>query len=47
MDFYHERYVPNNQVFVVVGDVKTQPVLDRSGEAIRRHAPGPRNVYRR
>ena len=29
IDFYHERYVPNNQVFVVVGDVKTQEVLDR------------------
>ncbi len=28
IDFYHERYVPNNQVFVVVGDVKTQAVLD-------------------
>ena len=23
IDFYHERYVPNNQIFVVVGDVKT------------------------
>ncbi|MGD0901140.1 MAG: pitrilysin family protein, partial [Thermoguttaceae bacterium] len=29
IDFYHERYVPNNQIFVVVGDVKTQEVLDR------------------
>ena len=28
IDFYHERYVPNNQVFVVVGDVDTQHVLD-------------------
>jgi zinc protease len=28
IDFYHERYVPNNQIFVVVGDVKTQDVLD-------------------
>ena len=28
IDFYHERYVPNNQVFVVVGDVDTQQVLD-------------------
>jgi zinc protease len=28
IDFYHERYVPNNQIFVVVGDVKTQQVLD-------------------
>jgi len=29
IDFYRERYVPNNQVFVVVGDVKTQDVLDQ------------------
>jgi len=28
IDFYRERYVPNNQVFVVVGDVNTQEVLD-------------------
>ena len=28
-DFYHERYVPNNQIFVVVGDVKTPAVLDQ------------------
>ncbi len=28
IDFYRERYVPNNQVFVVVGDVDTQQVLD-------------------
>jgi len=28
IDFYRERYVPNNQVFVVVGDVSTQEVLD-------------------
>ncbi len=28
IDFYHERYVPNNQIFVVVGDVNTQEVLD-------------------
>lgn len=27
IDFYHERYVPNNQYFVVVGDVKTNAVL--------------------
>lgn len=29
IDFYRKRYVPNNQVFVVVGDVKTQVVLDQ------------------
>jgi len=28
IDFYHERYVPNNQVFVVVGDVQTEKVMD-------------------
>jgi zinc protease len=28
IDFYHQRYVPNNQIFVVVGDVNTQKVLD-------------------
>jgi len=27
IDFYRERYVPNNQVFVVVGDVETEEVL--------------------
>ena len=32
IDFYHQRYVPNNQVFVVVGDVKTQEVLDAVAE---------------
>ncbi len=29
VDFYHERYVPNNQVFTVVGNVKTKDVLDQ------------------
>lgn len=29
IDFYRERYIPNNQIFVVVGDVKTQDVLDQ------------------
>ncbi len=28
IDFYRQRYVPNNQIFVVVGDVDTQKVLD-------------------
>lgn len=28
IDFYRQRYVPNNQVFVVVGDVDTRHVLD-------------------
>ncbi|HUT94260.1 MAG TPA: pitrilysin family protein [Thermoguttaceae bacterium] len=39
IDFYRERYVPNNQVFVVVGDVSAQAVLD---EAARRWAGTPR-----
>lgn len=33
VDFYHERYVPNNQVFVVVGDVKTDEVLAQVAKA--------------
>ena len=36
IDFYRERYVPNNQVFVVVGDVDTQEVLD----AVAQHYAG-------
>lgn len=28
IDFYRERYIPNNQVFVVVGDVRTEQVLE-------------------
>ena len=28
IDFYHSRYIPNNQIFVVVGDVNTAAVLD-------------------
>ena len=39
IDFYRERYVPNNQVFVVVGDVGTQEVLD---EVARQWAGTPR-----
>jgi len=35
IDFYRRRYVPNNQVFVVVGDVKSQEILD---EVARRWA---------
>jgi zinc protease len=39
VDFYRQRYVPNNQVFVVVGDVQTQAVLD---EIDRHWADTPR-----
>ncbi|MGQ9912870.1 MAG: M16 family metallopeptidase [Thermogutta sp.] len=35
IDFYHSRYVPNNQVFVVVGDVKTDEVVARIAECYR------------
>ncbi|MBN2022814.1 MAG: insulinase family protein [Pirellulales bacterium] len=40
VDFYRERYVPNNQIFVVVGDVKTPEVLDRVAQAF---ADSPRS----
>jgi zinc protease len=39
IDFYRQRYVPNNQVFVVVGDVDTQEVLD---EVARHWSATPR-----
>jgi zinc protease len=39
IDFYHDRYVPNNQVFVVVGDVKTKSVLD---EVAKQYTGTPR-----
>ena len=39
MDFYHDRYVPNNQVFVVVGDIKTGEVLD---QVAKQYAGTPR-----
>ncbi|HLA83803.1 MAG TPA: pitrilysin family protein [Thermoguttaceae bacterium] len=35
VEFYKSRYVPNNQVFVVVGDVKTDDVLDRVAKAFK------------
>ncbi len=41
VDFYKSRYVPNNQVFVVVGDVKTDEVLARVAEV---YAAAPRAV---
>ncbi len=39
MDFYHERYIPNNQVFVVVGDVETKQVLS---EVAKQYTGTPR-----
>ncbi len=41
IDFYRSRYVPNNQVFVVVGDVDTQAVLDRVADAWTGTPRGP------
>ncbi len=29
ISFYKQRYIPNNQIFVVVGDVKTDEILER------------------
>lgn len=40
IDFYHDRYVPNNQVFVVVGDVDAQQVLD---QVAKQYAGTPRH----
>ena len=40
IDFYRARYVPNNQVFVVAGDVDTRQVLD---EVARQWAGTPRS----
>ena len=39
IDFYRRRYVPNNQVFVVVGDVDTEKILE---EVARQWAGTPR-----
>ena len=39
VDFYRKRYVPNNQVFVVVGDVRTREVMDHLA---RQYAGTPR-----
>lgn len=32
LDFYHDRYVPNNQAFIVVGDVETDVILQKVAE---------------
>ncbi|MEN6449859.1 MAG: pitrilysin family protein [Thermoguttaceae bacterium] len=39
IDFYRERYVPENQVFVVVGDVDAKSVLD---DVAKQYAGTPR-----
>lgn len=36
VDFYKSRYVPNNQIFIVVGDVKTDEVLARVAKAFEK-----------
>ncbi len=35
VEFYRSRYVPNNQVFVIVGDVQTDEVLAQVAECYR------------
>ncbi|GAB6167083.1 pitrilysin family protein [Thermostilla marina] len=35
IDFYRSRYIPNNQVFVVVGKVSTDHVLEQVAESYR------------
>ncbi|MDR1385943.1 MAG: insulinase family protein [Planctomycetaceae bacterium] len=42
--FYAERYVPNNQVFVVVGDVETNAVLEQVARAFAGRLRG-RDTY--
>jgi len=44
VDFYRSRYVPNNQVFVVVGDVKTEEVLAQVAKAYEK-TPRAVEVY--
>jgi zinc protease len=44
IEFYKERYVPNNQVFVVVGDIETDLVLDRIAGAYA-ETPRGRETY--
>jgi zinc protease len=44
LDFYRDRYVPNNQVFVVVGDIKTEDVLAQVAKAFA-GAPRGRETY--
>ncbi len=42
--FYKERYIPNNQIFVVVGDVETDTILDRIAKAFA-ETPRGRETY--
>ena len=35
VDFYKSRYVPNNQIFVVVGDVETDAVMKKIAESYK------------
>lgn len=44
IDFYRERYVPNNQVFVVVGDVDTKEVLDEVAKQFAETKRSPETV---
>jgi zinc protease len=44
IDFYKERYVPNNQVFVVVGDVDTDEVMARVAAEFEGTPRGPETI---
>lgn len=44
IDFYKTRYVPNNQIFVVVGDVDTEKVLKQVTELWQETPRGFENV---
>ena len=46
VDFYRERYVPNNQTFVVVGDVKTEDVLAHVAKAFAGTPRAARRICR-
>lgn len=39
--FYRERYVPNNQIFVVCGDIDTQEILDKVAAEYANSPHGP------
>jgi len=41
VEFFAERYVPNNQIFVVVGDVETEAILKKVAEAYAGVKEGP------
>ena len=44
IDFYRQRYVPNNMVFVVVGDVDTEKVMEQVAAEFEGTPRGPETV---